>query len=584
MPASRLLYFLLAALCLLRLLLIGAVEILPDEAYYTLWSRYLDISYYSKGPGIASVIWLGTHLFGYTEFGVRVFSPLLALGTSLLMFHFARRLYGESIAFWAVLTLQVIPIFQAGGLLMTIDPLSMFFWMAALFTFWRALEDERAGEDKPGFNYWWPATGALIGLGFLCKWTNAIQLLSVLLLLAITPRHRSQLWRAGVWSMLGVFVLFTIPPIVWNQQHDWITVAHLSARGGLQKTLELSISEFGKFLGAHFGVYSPLIFAAMLAALWIGGKRARTHYKPRFLLAFAVPLLALYFGLSLREAGEANWTAPAALSLLLLTVALVHEWAETDARLRVGAFAALVLGAAMSIFTIDSDLLRVVKIPWPYDADPSGRMRGWKSSAEIVETARADFEKETGKPVFLIANKYQTAAALSFYMENPRAELPGHPPVYIPESQAIENQFSFWPRYDQMEDLVQIARDYISNAAANPDHAASLSGILATLALAEKHEQPTAVADARRVLVQALQPALPHLPLDESFVEEQGLSLFAGRTALYITDRAEERPPSTIKDGFARVEMIACIDLHRRGQQLRQLRIFACYEYRGMPL
>ncbi len=57
--------------------------------------------------------------------------------------------------------------------------------------------------------------------------------------------------------------------------------------------------------------------------------------------------------------------------------------------------------------------------------------------------------KNSGEPVFLIGNKYQTASMLSFYLKDPRIEDPGHPPVYIPESQDIQNEFSFWPRYDE---------------------------------------------------------------------------------------------------------------------------------------
>jgi hypothetical protein len=67
-------------------------------------------------------------------------------------------------------------------------------------------------------------------------------------------------------------------------------------------------------------------------------------------------------------------------------------------------------------------------------------------------------------------------------------------------------------------------------------------------------------------------------------VEEQGISLFAGHTALYITDRGEERPPSTIKAGFEKVDLVGCFDLTRRGLPLRQIRIFACYNYHGMSL
>jgi 4-amino-4-deoxy-L-arabinose transferase-like glycosyltransferase len=63
-----------------------------------MWAERLDISYYSKGPGVAATMWLGTHLFGFNEFGIRFFSPLLSLGTSLLVFFFAR---GYTVTRWA---------------------------------------------------------------------------------------------------------------------------------------------------------------------------------------------------------------------------------------------------------------------------------------------------------------------------------------------------------------------------------------------------------------------------------------------------------------------------------------------------
>ena len=540
-----------------------------------MWSQHPDVCYFSKGPGVAATIWLSTHLFGLTEFGVRFFSPLLALGTSLLMYGFARRLYGMSVAFWTVLTLNLIPIYSVGAVLMTIDPLSLFFWMAAMVTCWRALE---AG---PGANRWWPATGALIGLGFLCKWTNALQLVSILLLLLTTRRHRRQFRQGGFWTMLAVFVLFTIPPVVWNLQHDWITLQHLAARGGFEKPSRFNPGEFVKFLGEQFLVYSPVIFGGMLWTLWQGGGLARQHFKPRFLLAFALPVLALYFTIALRHAGEPNWTAPATLSLGLLTVALWHGFAAERKWARGLAVGGLALAGLMSLLMLDSDSARALGLPAAYDNDPGSRLRGWKSSAELAENYRRDFEQKLGHPVFLIANRYQTAAELAFYFQEPRPFAPGHPPVYIPESQAMENQFSFWPRYDEIEDLPDVARDALPHA--TPALQQELTNALAELPKADK-VHPSRLADARRHLVQILQKIRPELPLDESFVEEQGVSIFAGGDALYFTDRAEERPPSTIKGGFERVEMVACIDLQRRHLPLRQWRIFACYNYHGMSL
>ena len=526
MTPRRWLFVFLGALTLLRLAFAAQLELFPDESYYFMWSERMDFGYFSKGPGVASAIWLGTHVFGANEFGVRVLSPLLGLGTSLLLFSFARRLYGETVGLWTAVMINLLPIFNVGSLVMTIDTLSIFFWTAALYTFWLAL------ERSPDFSKWWPATGALIGLGFLSKYTNAMELVSILILLAVTPKFRREFRRPGFWVMLAIAALCTLPPIIWNAQHDWVTLEHLKDRGGLHKGFTISPSEFGTFLLLHFGVYSPLIFAGMVIAGWWGAGRARLQWKPRFLLAFSLPLFALYCWLSLKQAGEPNWTAPAVISLGVLAVAFWHERAQTSRGARIFSVAALAVGLVASVLIINLDAVRTVGIAWPYQSDPGSRMRGWRTAAAKVEQFRADFEAQLGEKVFLIANEHEVAASLAFYMKDKRPEGPAHPPVYIPESQAFVDQFSFWHRYDEFVD--------------------------------EK--------DA------------PHIVRDEFYTEEGGVNPFIGRTALYITDRPEEKAPSAIKGGFEQVEMIACIDQTRHGMPLRQLRIFACRRYRSLPL
>jgi len=580
MKPRQLLFLFLGVLTLLRLVLIAVVELSPDETYYYQWSRHLDVCYFSKGPGVAVAIWLGTHVFGPTAFGVRVLSPFLALGTSLIMFSFARRLYGESVAIWTVITLSMIPMFEVGGLVMTIDPLSMFFWMAGLYTFWLAL------DRAPEWSMWWPATGAMIGLGFLCKWTNAMQLLSIVLLLASVPRHRQEFLRSGFRSMILVFLLFLAPPLIWNANHDWVTFTHLTMRGHLNHAFKFQPGQFLKFLGLHFGVYSPLIFGGMLTAIWWGWDRARVHFKPRFLLAFALPLLVMYAWISFGGATEPNWTAPASLSLGLLAVALWHEVAQEKKWARQYSVAALTIGLGMSLVVMDTDILRQFGFPLPYDSDPSSRTRGWETTAQIVEDFRKEFETKISQKVFLIGDKYQTASELAFYMQNPPVEGPGHPPVYTPESPAFESQYSFWPRYDESTEFTVLAQNYLSSPAdpsADPKLREDVRTALSAIPKDEKSES-SKMADAKRNLVHALRLALPNLPLDESFVEEGGPNLFTGRTALYITDRPEEKAPSTIQGGFEHADMIKCIDIKRHGLLLRQIRIFACYNYHGMSL
>src|SRR6516165_1523951 len=140
MSTTRAVWLFVAALTAIRLSLLATTDLSFDEAHYWMWSQRLAPAYFSKGPGIAFAIRASTAVFGATEFGVRFLSPVLAAGTSLLLFYFARRLFGATAGLWIVVGLNATPIFNIGAVLMTIDALSVFFWIAAMFTFWLAVE------------------------------------------------------------------------------------------------------------------------------------------------------------------------------------------------------------------------------------------------------------------------------------------------------------------------------------------------------------------------------------------------------------------------------------------------------------
>jgi hypothetical protein len=549
MNPKRWLFPALALLTVLRFWYAAFVELVPDEAYYYLWSQHPDVCYFSKGPGVAAAIRIGTDLLGATERGVRLLSPLLSLGTSLLMFSFARRLFSEQVAVWVTLAMNFLPILQVGSVLMTIDPLSIFFWTAAMYAFWLALDHANAREDhshshshshssggKPpqlgaGWSLWWPATGALIGLGFLCKWTNAMQLVSILLVLLFGNRLRRHFRQPGFWMMLLVFAIFTLPPLLWNAEHQWITFAHLKHRGGLEGGFKFNIGEPFAFLGAHAGVYSPILFIAVLTTLWTQTPRAKDHFKPRFLLAFALPLFLMYFVLSFKKAGEANWTAPAMVSAGILAAADWVERARASAKVRRFLGIGFGIGIAIGMLILNTDLLRAAGVPLTYRKDPGTRLRGWKTATEAVEKLRLEREKALGTPVFMIANGRGIASSVGFYLKDKRLEGADHPPIYTPESQAIEDQFSFWPRYDEFVQLKPGQR-----------------------------------------------------PPDALFTEEAGINPFHGRSALFVTDSESDEAPSSIAGGFEKTEMIACYDIERRGMKLRQIRVFECTNYRSRSL
>ena len=524
MSTTRAVWIFVLGLTALRLGLIGATQLSPDEAYYWMWAQRPALSYFSKGPGVAFVIRSSIAVFGDNEFGVRFWSPLLAAGTSLLTYYFAQRLFTPLAGFWTVVALNVTPIFNLGSLVMTIDPLSVFFWVAAFYTFWLAL------ERSPNFSCWWPLTGLLIGLGFLCKYTNAMELISVLLILGFAGRLRVEFRRVNLYALLLVFALCTVPPVIWNSRHAWITLAHLKSRGSLDEIPGFHPLELLGFLGEHFVTYSPLLFLGLAWATIASWRRAQQNFKVLYLLWFGLPVFLLYAILSCNKAAAPNWDGLAFLSLGVLAISYWRERSASRAQARNWTNAAVILGLLMTTVLVGW-MLNPVGMD-RHGRDPSDRVRGWESLGRAVAQVRKDFEKRSGQPVFLVADERDRAAELAFYLPQKRVEAPRHPPVYIPESQDMVNQFSFWPRYDEFVPLP-------AKAAREPN---------------------------------------------EIYTEEEGTNLFVGRNALYLQLGKKERPPRSIRGGFGRVELIDTIEVQTGGRLLREVQVYACYDYRTMPL
>src|SRR3981081_3863550 len=103
MSKTRAVWLFIGAMTLIRLSMLGSTDHELDEAHYWMWSERLAPGYFSKGPGIAFAIRASTAIFGATEFGVRFWSPILAAGTSLLLFYLGRRIFNEIVCFWPVI-------------------------------------------------------------------------------------------------------------------------------------------------------------------------------------------------------------------------------------------------------------------------------------------------------------------------------------------------------------------------------------------------------------------------------------------------------------------------------------------------
>ncbi|MEK7674648.1 MAG: glycosyltransferase family 39 protein [Verrucomicrobiota bacterium] len=438
----RLGYVLILALLLARLgyLAGGKIELSEDEAYQWLWSKHLALSYYSKPPLIAYTQFLGTTLWGDTAFGVRFFAPVIAAVLSFILLRFLALVANVRAGFGLILITTAAPLLAVGATLMTIDPLSVLFWTAAFISGWTAVQQDSTRH--------WLWTGLWMGLGFLSKYTALLQLLCWAVFFVLWRPARGQLLRSGPYLALLVLGLCTLPVLIWNAQHDWITVAHLANRGGLDQTWQPSLRFFWDFLIAEAGLLNPVFFLAALWAALAFWRREKANPLLIYLFSMGAPLFLFYFLYTFRARVQPNWIAPSVLPLLCLMVIYWEKrWREGLRAVKGWFIAGVSLGVAAVVLLHDTNRIgKILGRPLPAAKDPLVRVRGWRETAQVVETARAQLLAE-GKPVFLIGSHYGITGLLSFYLPAAQAGVPGNPLAYYQSSDTPQNQFFFWPGY-----------------------------------------------------------------------------------------------------------------------------------------
>ncbi|MBL9127094.1 MAG: hypothetical protein JNL97_05585, partial [Verrucomicrobiales bacterium] len=235
-----------------------------------------------------------------------------------------------------------------------------------------------------------------------------------------------------------VSLLFLVPPIVWNWQHDWITLRHTAD--------ELEASPFRwrrsakfvlEFVGGQAALGGGISWVLMAGAA--AGSLARWRSlaaRERFLLMFSVPGIAAYGALSLHQRVEQNWPLvfyPALAVLLAGRVCSGPEGGGWRRWTKVG----VGLGACLGL------LLMLVPFVAPRTAwagsksDPTARVRGWRRLADEVAKVRTAVPRP--ERTFLLAPRDRyVASALAFY-------LPDRPRTYCWEdAKHPESQYGIW--------------------------------------------------------------------------------------------------------------------------------------------
>jgi hypothetical protein len=407
------------------------LDLVGDEAHYWECGRSLDWNHYGKGPGAAFVIRIFTLLLGEHVWAIRLPAVLLSAGTGWLIFLLGRTFYNDRVGLAAVVAASVMPLFAIGSILMTIDPLSVFFWAAAALSFWAAVETQQ--------KRYWLLTGLWVGLGFQCKYTNAAELISFLLFLILSPGRRKLLISGRMFLLLFVFVIFALPIVFWNAFYGWVTALHVFEGGDLDRGFHPNWGKFAGFWLLQAVVVSPVLFILMLIGSLRPFKGKFGSEGSLYLLSLFWPLFAGYAWISLNKTANGNWTAPALLAGLILA----SGWAMQKILIGSRLWKWIVVSGLMIGF-VETALLHDF-LPLHFKNNPLDRAKGWKDLAGEAEKVRQQIGAD-----FVIADEYQTASLISFY-------LPDQPRAFTPDWPQIMTQYSLWPSYREKFPMGSIA-------------------------------------------------------------------------------------------------------------------------------
>ena len=381
---------------LLGLMQAGLTELQDDEAYYWVFSRYLDWGYFDHPPMIAVLVKMGYAIFP-NELGVRLF-PLLLNILSLVIIE---KLTGKKnpLLFYAIsLSMAVI---QVTGFVAVPD-IPLIFFAALFFLCYKRFIQ----------NFSWLNTlllGVAVALLFYSKY-HAVLIVFFTLLSHLKLFTKYQAYFAGVIALL----LFA-PHLWWQYQHDWISFRYhlFESNVNAYKPSFTASYIFGQLL-----LPGPVAGFILLPAAFLYKTKNATEKALRFTM---IGMYIFFLLSSFRGKVEGNWTSPALVCLIILSHQYLVEKLSWQKWLIKLLPVTLILVLFVRIVMI-ADILPVKEI--------QQRFHAWKNWPAAMK------EKTKGLPV-VFSNSYQRASKYWFYS--------GQMTLSQNLYNERRNNYNFWP-------------------------------------------------------------------------------------------------------------------------------------------
>src|SRR6187399_173329 len=389
----RLLFY--SSWLLLALAQAASTELIADEAYYWVYSRFPAWGYFDHPPMIAFLIKSGYAIF-HNELGVRLVCALLSTFTILITESLTER-KNPFLFYTIVLSIGVL---QIAGFLAVPDTPLLFFTALFFYTYRSFIKNTNRKNTL--------LLAIAISLLFYTKYHGLLIVLFTFLS-NIKLFTRWQTWMAGLF----VLILYA-PHLLWQWQHDWVSFRY--------HLFESNVNAY-KFSYTTDYLLGQILLAGPLAGLILFPAALMYKVKTQTEKALKFTLIGIYLIFlisSFRGKVEVNWTMPALVPLIVLSHQFIIDKISWVKPLKIIAFISLLLIIAARIYLV-------------VDIGPDNSTRGRFRNKAWAKT----IAEKTGDLPVVFYNSYQRTSLFWFYSGKP-----SHSHNSYSER---KSNYNFWP-------------------------------------------------------------------------------------------------------------------------------------------
>jgi len=376
-----------------------------DEVYYVNYALYPDISHFDHPPFIGWLIQLTTlNLLFDNELFIRLSSVLLLSVNTFIIYKIVLLFRDERTALLTSLLYNTsLYGFVITGIFILPDTPLMFFWLLTLYLYVKIIKE--TNEKK--VNKYLILSSISIGFGFLSKYTALFLLVGFLLYLLLYKRELYR--RVLLYLSLLIFIMFTLPVLIWNMNNDFISFNFHGSRvllSGMSINIESLMKEImGQLL--YNNPFNVFLIAVSIYYFLIN-KRESIFY---FVLFVAIPMIIVFSTISLFRSTLPHWTGPAYTTLLII----VNSDYSNIRRIAIFSVIFMIISVFAGFFQIKTGLLIDIE---KFNLDKE--LYGWHQLSKKFSERRQyynDNYQMSGADI--ISNNWFPASHIDFYVARP---------------------------------------------------------------------------------------------------------------------------------------------------------------------